>query len=484
VISFNEITIRQLFGHEAAEDEDIEQLKKYYFKNKVYERFVVDLPLRILVGHKGTGKSALFKMSIQEDIEKGYLPIQIQPNDIIDINTAPNDFLKSIREWEQRLTEKICKKVLVSLGVNSESNWDIVKGVSGKILSHITDSVKSEKYNIDLNPTKQLLLNNFLKNNKIIVYIDDLDRGWVGKKEDITRLSALLNAARDIINENKGIHFRIALRSDVYYLIRTSDESTDKIESSVIWYGWNNHDILKMLVKRIESFFDREIDEGFLKHASQPEMAKYIVQVMESNFSGYGKWRDAPIHKILMSLVRKRPRDLVKLCTLAARRAYEDDSQKILTKHFKEIFDEYSQGRVQDTINEYITELPDIERLILNMKPNKAERKNGNGWVYTPDLLTSKIKNIIQSGSFKLSNGKVATEKQLANFLYKINFMTARKEKEDGEVVRKYFEENRYISGEHSDFGFNFEIHPAYRWALQVDSIEDIYKQLELSSDD
>jgi hypothetical protein len=48
----------------------------------------------------------------------------------------------------------------------------------------------------------------------------------------------------------------------------------------------------------------------------------------------------------------------------------------------------------------------------------------------------------------------------------------------------KYFEENRYLSSQFSDFGFSWEIHPAYRWALQPDTIHDIFQNLDLSIDD
>jgi hypothetical protein len=83
-----------------------------------------------------------------------------------------------------------------------------------------------------------------------------------------------------------------------------------------------------------------------------------------------------------MSLVRKRPRDLVKLCTLAARRAHDAGRSKIATPDLEDSFEEYSQGRVQDTINEFRSELPDIERLVLNMKPNRVERQTKAGYVY------------------------------------------------------------------------------------------------------
>ncbi|MBW4500340.1 MAG: hypothetical protein KME57_12465 [Scytonema hyalinum WJT4-NPBG1] len=63
-------------------------------------------------------------------------------------------------------------------------------------------------------------------------------------------------------------------------------------------------------------------------------------------------------------------------------------------------------------------------------------------------------------------------------------FLTARKESPNGGILRKYFEENRYLKSKFVDFGFDWEIHPAYRWALQPDTIEDIFRNLELSADE
>ena len=57
------------FGFEDAESESIERLKEYYFKKDTFDRVTAELPLRILVGHKGTGKSALFKVAISEEKE-------------------------------------------------------------------------------------------------------------------------------------------------------------------------------------------------------------------------------------------------------------------------------------------------------------------------------------------------------------------------------------------------------------------------------
>lgn len=481
-LSFNASEVHRLFGPEAAEDEDPKRLREYYFKSGTYTNVTADLPLRVLVGHKGIGKSALFKMAMLEDRENGELPILIRPDDIAGIAKDSDDFLLTIRAWRTGLNEIITRKVLSEFGLDQSGAIAQLQNVSGRVLDFIVTTVQALKP-LNYEPTRQLMLNKFLKENKITVYIDDLDRGWEGRREDVRRISALLNAIRDMANESRGLDFKIGLRSDVYYLVRTSDESTDKIEGSVVWQTWSNHEILVLLIKRIETFFGRGVDETVLLKTSQFQLSRYLNSIMDAQFVGVGLWYQAPMHRVLMSLIRKRPRDLVKLCTLAARNAYETKNEIIRTSNFQAIFEEYSQGRIQDTINEYRSELPDIERLLTNMKPNKKERTTKSGYVYKTANLLEKVTNISQSGEFRFANGKTSTTKELAAFMYKINFLTARKEMPDG-IVRKYFEENRYLSSQFADFGFDWEIHPAYRWALQPESVQDIYKNLALSRDD
>lgn len=481
-LTFSEIEIQDLFGHEAAEDERPDRLRQYYFKTHTYDKVIANLPLRILVGHKGIGKSALFRVALQEDLDAGRLPVLIKPDDILEIGINENDFLQTIRDWKIGLIQVFASKVLESFG-NDGSDWKIkISNYGGRLVDFLKDTFK-EASNLNLDPTNKKIVEIFLKTGRLNVYIDDLDRGWEGKKGDIRRISALLNAVRDISSENKGISFRIGLRSDVYFLVRTSDESTDKIEGSVIWQSWTNYEIFVLLVKRIETFFSRTINEDILLSLKEKDLANYLEPVMELRFAGRGHWENIPIYRVLMSLIRKRPRDLVKLCTLAAREAHRCKNSIIAGKNFDNIFSEYSQGRLQDTINEFRSELPDIERLLLNMKPSRKERTTKEGYVYNTSALLQKIDNVIQSGQFHLASGKVADRKELAAFMFKINFLTARKELND-RIDRKYFEENRYLSSSFSDFGYDWEIHPAYRWALQPENISAIYTSLKLGKNE
>jgi hypothetical protein len=480
-IVFSEENIQRIFGHEAAEDEEFERLKEYYFKSRTYDKIRADLPLRILVGHKGIGKSALFKVAMAEDRELGRLPIFLRPNDIMGIQPATPAFLNRISDWKYALQAIIAQKSLDEFGIKGEGKAAEALSAAGKTLGFLRDTLRPySESKLDLTPAQKMLITKFLKKAAITVYIDDLDRGWQGQREDIQNLSALVNALRDLSSENPGLKFKLSLRSDVYFLLRTSDESTDKLEGSVVWFSWSNHEILALLVKRVETFFGRSVDEQKLLAMSQPELARFLIPVMVSTFRGVGKWENVPLYRVLMSLIRKRPRDLVKLCSLAARHASDSDRSMMMTEDFRAVFEEYSQGRVQDTINEFKSELPDIERLILNMKPNQVEKRTQAGYVYKTDALLQKIKNLTEQGKFTFATGNVATAKDLAQFMFKINFLTARKWLASGELDRKYFEENRYLSGHFVDYGYEWEIHPAYRWALQPDSLDKIYEQVEL----
>lgn len=483
---FTEEVVSSLFGKEAAEDEEFERLQSYYLKSRTHEKVTANLPLRILVGHKGIGKSAIFTIARHEDTISHRVSILIRPDDIARLGKETDDFDQMIRDWKQGLMEIVAFKICECIHDPSPIDNPIKSKAS--LLTQFIPYVKQYFTKImeesGVEGTDKLIIDNFIRTNRVIVYIDDLDRGWESKAGDIRRISALLNAVRDLSNDNKGLQFRISLRTDVYYLVRTSDESTDKIGDSVIWHSWTNHEILLLLIKRIETFFGRSFDVSKYRNTQQLYLARFLDPVFDRRFTDRGKWEDKPMYVILMSLIRKRPRDLVKLCNAAAKNAYDNYKNRIDTDSLKNIFVTYSQDRIQDTVNEYRSELKDIERLLLNMKPSTKEKNEGKGYIYDTPGLRKKLRSIMTRGDFYFTNGKKATEEDLQHFLYKINFITARKRREDGYIDRKYFEENRYLTSQTTDFGYEWEIHPAFRWALSPDTLDSVFKEIELTADD
>lgn len=490
-IRFDDDTIQEVFGHEAAEDDNIERLKKYYFKNTAYERLNTGTSLRILIGHKGIGKSAMLAVAAQEDATYNRLAIMLRPDDIDELPLDSDELIPLIKAWKLGLLRLIRAKVLefFSLGCqdiheDAAATWSaLARDLARNISSWINTA------HVSLEETKAVVLKNFAADNEIRIYVDDLDRGWTASPLSVKRMSAMLNAMRDITRDYKNIRFVVSLRSDVYYLVRTSDESTDKLESACIWFSWTNHEILAMLMKRIKTFFGlfcpRDQD---LVGQEQPVLAQDLTRVMEGRFSGKGKWNSIPTYRMLMTLIRRRPRDLVKLCTLAARHAHERSDTRILTEDFDAVFSRYSQDRMQDAINEFKSELPNIQDLLVNMKPSKRARKgtrtsDGGLYVFTSAELIDKLKNIRQNHNFKFyGKTSLASERELLGFLYKIGFITALKTLPSGKKVRHFFEDQNYVASLGSDYGYSWEIHPAYRWALSP-AEPDVLTSIELLDD-
>ncbi len=284
-IDFSERNIRQLFGPEAAEDEDDDRLKQYYFKGDVYEKIHNDLPFKILVGHKGIGKSATYKVSYNENIDKEVIAVWIRPDDIMELCQENINLLQMIRDWKTGLSDIIYKKVLEHVGLEGGTRTGKAINLGGKLINVISETFKSSiEDKVNLSSIKEGVVSSYLKNRLIYAYIDDLDRGWTGTAEGVRKISALLNAVRDMTNDNTGLCVRVSLRSDVYFLVRTSDESTDKIEVAVVWYSWRQHQILVMLAKRIQTYLGKRVSERQLLKTPQFKVLNYFMKFLTIDF--------------------------------------------------------------------------------------------------------------------------------------------------------------------------------------------------------
>ena len=116
------------------------------------------------------------------------------------------------------------------------------------------------------------------------------------------------------------------------------------------------------------------------------------------------------------------------------------------------------------------------------MKPSHDIKKTEKPFVYDKERLARKIEGIMQKGKFYFANNKECTVEDLIAFMYKINFLNARKDAAGGFIDRKYFEDNKYITSNSVDFGYDWEVHPAFRWALYPET-RDIFRYTDIPQD-
>lgn len=482
---FTDENIENIFGAEDAENESKERLKEYFLRNKAYESLRANLALRVLVGHKGVGKSALLKMSSIEDDEERIISIFVRPNDVRGIWDGSEQNLNEIIEkWKTGLLRIIHSKVIGRLGTEYSKDHE---NFIGRSINSVIDAVSvfiREKSESIADATLKSLMTGFMSDRVIRVYMDDLDRGWEAKPSDIRNLSAMLNAIRDLCGDQKQIQFKIALRTDVYRLLRTSDESTDKIERNIVSLKWDNHEILVLMAKRVATHLRTPFPDS-VTNLKQHEISRYLFPVIDERFQHVGKWENAPIHRVLLSLTRRRPRDLIKIFYGGAKEAYRNGNEKITTQDLRNTFQNYSNERLQDIVNEFRYEFTGLKELLYSMKPNRRERNFSSSFQFSRDELSSKIGKLIQQQSFKISGKPYFSAVDVIEFLYKIDFITARREQTGSEkIVRLHFDDSPHIISSAADFGFHWEVHPAYRWALTPGDTPFIISATELEASD
>lgn len=482
-LDFSDAQIRQLFGSEDAETESSDRFHEYFVKNRAYDNLRANLPLRILVGHKGVGKSALLRYSFEEDSSLGILSIFLKPDDLSDLLkvSTGTDINTLIDAWKTGIRKAVAEKAVENLtdGAVDGVPEGIVKIGARKLTAIVKDALAA--YKPDIVSSAQLLIyNNFLENNKVNVYIDDIDRGWSARPQDIVNLSALLNALKDLSGKDSNIQCRIAIRTDVYFLVRTSDESTDKIEQDIVRLHWTNDEILRLMAYRIATYLKIPISREQISSFSQTEITnKILSRVMEPKFQGRGKWENERVQRVIMSLCRARPRDLVKLLHGAARNTAARNGNIINTQDLMKCFEAYSDERLQDLFNEFRSELPNIDKLIMQFKPTKVQKTAKENYHYSNDQIISKIKSAKSAAPVTFASRRIATDKAILTFLYKIDFLIARFNDND-RPVWKYFDQGRFLAHEAVDFGNSWEVHPAYRWALQPNDIQSVIDTISL----
>lgn len=481
----------KLFGHEDAGKEDDTRLTSYYYKTIQYEEVMSDIGLQIVMGEKGTGKSALLKMAYIECDNLDIVPIWIRLDDLSELYTEilSNENLYSLKTlWKKAISKLVIMNLVSHMnfinGADCEkaAQWayeygykekDFISRSAGIVKPIYEQWVNSE---LDESSGEQHMLQRFIEKKQVRLFLDDFDLDWKGKASDIRRIKSLLLSLSDMTSDMKGLSARIALRTDVYEMMRTQ-EFSDKFESSLIKCQWNNQEIMIALAKRICTYFDEKFDETILENQNnlQYNIARYLDLIFAPKFDRSTRvWANAPTHRVIYSLIRRKPRDMVKLCYSAADEAYKKKKKIIDASCFLSILESYSRERLRDLINEYQNQMPQIGKLLMLMAPSKNEMKIKlvERYVYDTKELYEKIKNIQNNLTINIyqpdkENLVIADFHMIAHFLYMIGFITGRKRNSSGKIDRVYYDESPYLLDNNvGDRGYSWEIHPAYRGAL------------------
>ena len=177
-MSLANVDLEQLLGADAAEDESEERLRSYFLETDTYREVTnPDRKLRVVIGNKGTGKSAIFRIAAFEDRQAGRLPIEVRPDDLSDVAQGTLNYLQLVSAWKKGLAGVVIEKSLKSLGDGDEKFLGKAKKATGHMLDAIVKSLGDEQKGYKLDAARAEAAGAFMRSKEASrnnLWLDDV----------------------------------------------------------------------------------------------------------------------------------------------------------------------------------------------------------------------------------------------------------------------------------------------------------------------
>lgn len=380
--------LTKYFSTSDAEAEN-EIFDKIYVNTNEFNNLVEFNPqtIRILVGNKGCGKSAIIEHILRtkdNDLEKS---IRIEPQDFI-ISDFSNDTSSAV--IKNKILPLIIKELCAKIG----------KGYKGllspeKNAMYLAAKEKERMVTNELQKIKQLFdlllkinlgeavefqddltyddyvngLSACLKaqNTKYYVLLDNIDQcSSAANKGYFDIVWGVIQSFSAIAKSIPNLRVIITVRADIWRQISNRGSinraDVDKYRNCIKYVNPTREHIRDILQKRLE-ICANEIE-------SIPLGKKHSIEYIYSLFFEGGKCIvpekniNVKWEEYLVTSSRERPRDTVQLMNKLIEEAERKDAERIISHDVLATLLSYSTERVNDIVNENSDRCPDIQKLI------------------------------------------------------------------------------------------------------------------------
>jgi hypothetical protein len=474
------------FGAPAAERDINLGLASYFYESDAFKR-IHDRKRTILLGNRGTGKSAIFKILAERAQASGDLVLELNPE------TYSYEMLSAILRaesegsWAKHGAFSSAWKYLILVKVMSalsKAGKRLKTGPSADIYAYLRDhhadsqdnpisvlisylkrieglkvgayeaSVKTRElarlYHLqELEPLYEAL-RELLKSQRVIVIVDELDKGWDNSEDARAFVSGLFQASVWLNEAFTNLTVYISLRQELYDSIPYLYDDAQKYRDLIETIKWSESSLLTVVANRIRHSFPA------LASASDQEAWNLV-------FADTLAYRKTKSFNYLVDRTLYRPRELVQFCSDAVDEARAGGVVPIDYNTISRVELEYSAARVKDIASEYRFQTSGLENIFEVFR----------GRVYLLD------RNELEDVCLKVCTGEVKTgasttwlENQdpdyLIDVLWSVGFLRA---KAVGGLKAQRRSGSSYV-GPHQVSTLNlnsiasFQVHPMFRAAL------------------
>lgn len=281
-------------------------------------------------------------------------------------------------------------------------------------------------------------------NAKAVVLIDDLDLGWDNSDTANDMLLGLLSAIGHINGINNNIYPIIFLREDVYSILMGRTQHSDKYRN-VERLRWTKDDLVEMLEARIN--FNR-VRDGF-EQIDKPFSTVFPSTIGVSNTDNW-----------MVERTLSRPRELIQLARYYTEGVEDENpSDKVL----KASESDYSNWKLDDLCAEYSNQYPGLVSIFAYWKTKYRRQKYHLKRDELQEMLLGIMGDVAVNQAWFDSLADNVDVEGLMNILYEIGFL--------GDFVlggaggsKTYYS----FEGRHQPLFDEVQIHPCFRKAVNT----------------
>lgn len=375
---------RMNFGAPAAERDIALGLADYFVESEAFRR----LSLRtktIVLGNRGTGKSAIFKILADRAKRSGTLVLELNPENYS--YEMLSSVLRSEREgsWAKHGAFTASWKYLVLVRIMQEitaSGPRLKTGSAARIYEYLRDHLEGEQENpiavlvsylkriegFKVGPVEAKLktselaklyrlheiepllscIKDLLEKRPVIVLVDELDKGWDNSEDAKAFVSGLFQAGISLNELSPKLTVYISLRQELYDSIPALYDDTQKYRDLIETIRWDESSLLAVAARRI-------------RH-SYPELTGTADDAAwNALFAETLKFRKTKSFNYLVDRTLYRPRELIQFCSDIVADAKPQNTVPIDYAVVSRVELDYSSAREKDISSEYRFQFSGLE---------------------------------------------------------------------------------------------------------------------------
>lgn len=477
---------RLSFGVPAAERDD--DLLACFVTSETYDNMHSGKK-SIILGNRGSGKSALFRKLAEEETSKGNKVVQLAPEEY-SYELLSETMKKEVEgAWAKHGAYSAAWKYLIYVTVMkriTKEGKSFKRGPEEKIYTYLRDnhkgitsnpislmisylkrmeSIKIGEYEagIKARELKNLYsleeisalipeIDNACRNKKVVVLVDELDRGWDASEDAISFVAGLFHAAISINTQMENVRILVSLRKELYDNIPALYDDAQKVRDIIEIIEWDEPQLLELIGRRLAQQFPE-----FKEMSYENRWNQIFSEVLD--------YRRTKSFNYIVDRTLYRPREIIQLCNDIAERTRKQLSGTApVPFNYTQIAEaeySYSESRLKDICAEYRFQYPGLQAIM--------ETFRGMSYNLSRDFLEEHILRIIV-GDVPISDAarnwcETLEPDTLIDTLWSIGFLRAQAV---GGIKARRRSGSTYL-GSHQISSLNlrniprFHVHPMFR---------------------